>query len=311
MAITNTKVFPKHLDRDINAIFFDDFITYPNDYPDVAVVGSAAPGNHYTEAELSGLGHLKTKKEGDSITFDLPVEGHEKTVYWETYALGFQITAEMAADDQTGNFKKMPQKLAKSAAIKPDIVFFNNNFNNGFTGTVVGNYNLSWDGQHIFDTDHTELYTGLATIANEPATAGSLSETTLQAGFEYFWNLTDEAGMPMVLTPDILLVPTELTWVVSKLQKQGLIINSANNDINTVSPQNGIVGWRPKISRFLTSATAWFLLSKERDHRLEWKQNASLESADDFYTGNALFKVTERFQAYTMAFKPSYGNPGA
>ena len=309
MAITATANFPKHLDRDVNAIFFDEFIPYKGDYPNIAQVRPAAPGNHYTEAELSGLGHLRSKAEGDQVIFDLPVEGHEKTIYYETFALGFQVTMEMGQDDLTGNIMKMPQKLAKSAAIKPDVTFFNNIFNNGFTGT--GTYNKSWDAQNIFDQDHTELYTGLTNIANEPATAGSLCETTLQAGFEYYWDLTDEAGMPLILTPELLLVPPELTWMVNKLHKQGLVIGNANNDLNTVAPENGIVGWRPYVSRFLTSSTAFFLLPKERDCRLEWKMKATLESSDDFHTGNALFKATERFQAYAMNHKTMYGNPGA
>lgn len=315
MAITNTKVFPKNFDRDVTRIFFDELIPYVRDFPDVAVVTTRSkPGSHLTEAEMSGIGHLQDLPEGNQVTFDIPVEGHEKTIYWDWYALGIQITERMMTYDFRGNFKKLPQKLAKSAAIKPDVIFHNNIFNNGFTGT--DKYNLSWDGQNIFDQDHTQLYTGLSNIANEPSTAGALSETTLQAGFEYFWGVNDEAGMPVTLTPDLLYVAPANAWQLSKLKKSGLIIGSMDNDPNTVmpgfteGPGGQTVGWRGKVSRFLTSDDAWFLLAKERDCRLDWVLQARFDSSDDFHTGSALFKVTEAFQAYAMSYREMYGNPG-
>lgn len=309
MAIANTGVFGNHLDGDMNRIFFDDYTTYRRDFPAVAKVEQAPPGNHYKESELSGFGHITQKDEGDSIVFDIPVEGHSKTVYYTSYAKGFQITQEMAQDDLFGHMNGLPSKLAKSAAIKPDVVFFNL-FNNGFASETA------WDGQYVFDTDHDQLYTGASNKANEPAVASSLSETSLQAGFEHYWALQDEAGLPITMTPDLLLIPPELTWTAEKLRLTGLIVGSANNDINTVNPTNGVmgptsVGWRSYVSRHLTSSTAWFLLSKERDCRLYWKNQATMESSDDFYTGNALFKVTMRFAAFVMNWKGLYGNAGA
>jgi hypothetical protein len=305
MAILNSAAFPKHLDGDINKIFFDDFEQYARDYLEVAKIETAPPGGHYTEAELSGLGHLETKTEGNSITFDVPVEGNEKTIYYTTYAKGFQITEEGMADDLFGNFKKLPAKLSKSAAIRPDVVFFNHVFNNGFVSSTA------WDGNFIFDTDHTQLYTGLANLANEPTTASDLSETSLQEAYEYYWGVEDEAGMPMYLDPEILLVAPQNTWMVNNLYKSSGMVGSANNDINTVNPSNGVISWRPFVSRFLTDTDAWFLLSKQRDCRLYWKKQATLESADDFYTGNALFKVTMRFGVGVFDWRTMYGNPGA
>jgi|10_taG_2_1085330.scaffolds.fasta_scaffold03119_3 hypothetical protein len=304
MAIANTGAFGNSLDGDMNGIFFDEYEPYARDFESVAVIETAPPGNHYQESELSGFGHLVTKDEGDRVTFDLPEQGHAKTIYYTSYAKGFQITSEMYKDDLFQNFMKLPAKLAKSAAIKPDVVFFDTVFNNGFDTTT------GWDGQYVFDNDHDQLYTGNSSKSNIPTTAGSLSETTLQAAYEYYWDLEDEAGLPIQLTPDMLLAPPELTWVVEKLRQSGLVVGSGNNDINTVNPGNSVVSWTPFISRFLTDANAWFLLAEERDCRLYWKENAQMESADDFHTGNALFKVTMRFSAFVMDWKGMYGNAG-
>jgi phage major head subunit gpT-like protein len=305
MAITNTTVYGNHLDRDVNDIFFDDYEVYRREYPSIAKMENAPAGNHYTESEISPLGALREIPEGNGIYFDIPVEGHKKVVYYTKYGLGFQITEEMMKDDLFGNFKKMPKKLAKSAALKPDAVFWDL-FNNGF-GT-----HTAWDSQYVFDTDHSTLKSG-TTIANEPATAGTLSETTLQAAYEYFDAIIDEAGFPIQMTPFLVVVPTELRWTAGKLLQTEFQVGSANNDVNTVNPGNNIVpsGWNYFVSRYLTSTTAWFLLAKEHDFRILWKDNTRLESADDFYTGNALFKVVQRYAVFVMDYKGAYGNEGA
>lgn len=305
--ITNTKVFGQHLDKDIDKIFFDEYAVAPSEYEKIAKISDAPAGDHYTEAELSPLSDLREVPEGDGIQFDLPVEGNKKVVYYDAYGLGFQITPQMYKDDLTGNFKQMPSKLAKSAAQKPNVVFFDQ-FNSGF----AGGGETAWDGKAIFATDHETLKSG-ETISNAAGTAGSLSETTLQAAFEYYDNLIDEAGNPLLLSGGFtLLVPNELKYSAHKLMKNVGAIGTANNDLNIVNPGNGIVdGYGIHVSRYLTSSTAWFLLSAEHQHRFFWKDKPELSSADDFYTGNALFKVWERFTAFTMDYKGTYGNAGA
>lgn len=304
MAITNTTAFGNHLDRDINDIFFDGYTNAPVEYDKIAKVVSAPAGNHYTEAELSPLGDLREIPEGTGIEFDFPVEGHKKTIYYTKYGLGFQITEEMFKDDLTGNFKQMPAKLSKSAAVKQDVEFFDL-FNNGFAT------HTAWDGEYVFDTDHETLKSG-HTIANEPSTASSLSDTSLQAAFEYYDTLVDEAGNPLNIRPNKLIVPTELKYTALRLRANTGVLGSANNDLNIVGVDNDFVdNYSIHVSRYLTSSTAWFLLSDEHDFRFFWKDRARLESADDFYTGNALFKVVLRFACFVMDYKGSWGNPGA
>lgn len=301
--ITNTKVFGNHLDKDVDKIFFDSFALAPSEFEKIARMKDAPPGNHYTEAELSPLGDLVEIPEGGGIQFDLPVEGHKKTIYYTAYGLGFQITPQMYKDDLTGNFKQMPQKLAKSAAQKPNYIFFDL-FNNGFDSET------SWDGEYVFDTDHTTLKSG-DTISND-ITAASLSETSLQAMFEYFDELVDEAGNPLDIRPNTLLVPNELKYTAHKLMKNVGAIGTANNDLNIVNPGNGLVDqYNIHVSRYLTSSTAYFMLSPEHQFYFMWKDRPELSSADDFYTGNALFKVWERFAAFVMDYKGAVGNAGA
>lgn len=301
--ITNTKIFGNNLDRDISKIFFDDYRDYQSEHDKVAKILPAPAGNDYTESELSPLGALKTVLEGHGVTFDIPAQGNKVTRYYTKYGLGFQITEEMYKDDLHQQFKLMPSKLAKSAAQKKETVFWDL-FNSGF-GT-----HLSWDGQYIFDTDHVTLKSA-TTISND-GTAASLSETSLQAGFEYFDALIDEAGNPIIMQPNMLIVPKELRFTAGQLTKNMMNIGSANRDMNTVNPGNNMVdAYQLFISRYLTSTTAWFLLSPDHDFRMLWKTQPVMDSDDDFLSNNALFKVFMRFAAFCNRYKGAYGNEGS
>jgi len=289
-------------------MFWDQYVDYPADYSKIAKIvqfTGNGMGNHITKAELSPLGALQEINEGGAISFDNPVEGHKKTVYFTKYGLGFQITEEMLADDLHQNYRNMPQKLAKSARYKVEALFWDL-FNSGFAT------HTSADGQYIFDTDHTTLKTG-TTISNDP-TAASLSETTLQAAFEYFDGLVDEAGNPIVMKPKYLVIPPALQWIAQKLHKGNYVVGSMNNDINTVNPANLMdYSWTPFKTRWLTSKTAWYILSEDHDMELIWRFPVRLMSkgTDDFLTGNALYKATMRLAAAAWAFRGSYGNSGA
>lgn len=304
MAITNVQNFGNSLDGDQNDAFFDEFAEYPSEYEAVAKMREAPPGNHYKAFEVSPLGSLREKPEGTGIQFDFPVEGHTKEVTYTSYALGYQITKEMFKDDLHGKIRAMPRDLAASARQKPNVVFFNL-FNNGFASETA------WDGQYVFDTDHTTLKSG-ETIANEPTTNLALSETAMQAAYEYYDGLVGESGRPISLDPYLLLVPVKEQWMAKQLVGAENVIDSANNNLNTMNPENGFIpGLKVMVSRYLTSDTAWFLISRQHGFFLYWKERAEFDSGDDFYTSSALFKVEMRFAAFVLDYKGAYGSTGA
>lgn len=301
--ITNTKIFGNNLDRDISKIYFDEYTKYMSEFDKVAHISNAPAGNHITESELSPLGDLYEVPEGTGVQFDLPAQGNKVTRYYTKYGLGFQITEEMMKDDLQQQFKQMPKMLGKSAAQKRETVFWDL-FNRGFT------VHTAWDGKYLFADDHTTLKSG-DTIDNK-GTAAALSETSLQAGFEYFDSLVDEAGNPIFMQPNMLIVPKELRFTAGQLTKNLMNIGSTNRDLNTINPGNGMVNdYTVHISRYLTSSTAWFLLAPEHDFRFVWKEQPVIDSSDDFFTNNALFKVMTRFAAFMNSYKGAYGNTGA
>lgn len=311
MALVNTKIYPNHLNRDFQKIFFDSYREYPAEFTKIAKVESQVGkgGDHIREGELSGLGSFVEIPEGHAVTFDEPVEGHSKILHYSKYGLGCQVTEEMYEDDLTGNFARLPTKLAKSGRMKNDLDYFA--LFNGAFATYT-----SWDDQYICDNDHKTLKTG-ETISNDGSsgTGVSLSETGLQGAFEYYDTLVDEAGFPLIMEgPYTLLVPVELRWMVAKLAKNEGKLGVFDNDINTVRPGNinGPQGmpnsWTPFISRWLTDSDNWFLLARNHDVRFIWKRQMRLQSSDDFATGSRLFKATMRYGVGCFDYKGVYGS---
>jgi len=118
--------------------------------------------------------------------------------------------------------------------------------------------------------------------------------------------------MPLQMTPWKLVTSVANRWVVGRLAKQAFNIGSGNRDILTTNPESGLVEpWEPMLSRNMVDANRWFLISKEHDMRFYVKEDFAMESADDFYTGAALFKCIGRFGCFAMDYKGVFGNPGS
>jgi hypothetical protein len=297
MALANTQAYANQIDPEFNKIFFDEYLEKPPEYTMDSKIIDAPQGNRYSEGVLSGLGALVSMPEGGLISYDVPEEGKTKTINWNKFGLGFQLTKEMFEDDLHGHMRAMPRKLAKSANFtveteNADI------FNSGFT-TELAN-----DGLSVFNNAHT-LLKSAATFDNN-AGATSLSETSLEAALEYFEDLVDEQNFPVDMTARLLIVPTALRGTAKVILGTAHIPTSANNDISQVFDEG--LGWM--VNHYLTSTTAWFVVGTNADKRMYWKNRVEFISADDFPTGNALFKAVTRFTPTVYDPRGLYGATG-
>ena len=319
----NRASYANQFDKEIAKMVYGKYADYPKEFDKIAKIANFPAGKTYTEAEISGLGQLRAMGEGEAISYDVPAEGHKKSISTVKFGLGFQRTEEMSADELFAMSGKMAASLAKSAAYAAEQNFFNL-FNNGFVTT----YHTAWDGKAVFADDHATLKSG--TVINNKA-AVDLSQSTLEAAFEYFDNLVDEAGMPLLIKPKTLLIPTELKWVANDLLKAtgriwdytsrnvgSVTIGSAtaapsgSEMLNGVNPANGVVdSWNIFVSRYITDSTSWFLLSDEHDARFYWKKKPTMSSSNDFDTDNMMYKLVMRFATAVFDYKAMYGSSGA
>lgn len=306
----NRGAFPYQTDREIAKMVLSKYMDEPTFYDKVAKISDFPAGRYYSEAEISGLGQLNALGEGEAITFDTPSEGHKKTITTVKYGQGFQHTEEMKSDELFNMVSKMAPSMAKSAAYAREQAFWNL-FNNGFTTE------LAWDGLTVFADNHVTMKSG-ETINNKSTAA--LSDTSLKVAFDYFLELKDEAGMPVYIDPDLLLVPNELRYIANDLLKAtGRVwdaapgITSANSEkhnMNSLNPSFNVVPqWDYMANRHLTDATNWYLVSREfADARFYWKKKPAVSNSNDFATDNTMYKLIMRFAVGVFDYKGMYGS---
>lgn len=324
MAIMNRGAFPLQFDREIAKMFNQEYTLQPQEFSQIAKIENFPKGLTYTEAEITGLGRLQAMSEGGIVDYDIPAEGHKKSITTVKYGRGFQVTEEQIEDELFGNAPKMAQSLARNSTYCFETNFFNL-FNNGFSGGGV----TAWDGVEVCGT-HTAMKSGTA-FSN--VGAADLTSTSLQAAFDFYDTLEDEAGNPIKMTPNRLLVNTTNRVNANTLvDATGRLWSTANLDtgVGTVSattgfafggrtdipnylnPKNGLVSdWTVFASRYITDADSWFLLSPDHDFRFYWKKKPSIVSWDDPQTGNRLFKCVTRFAVGVFNWRGVYGSPGA
>lgn len=324
----NRASYANQFDKEIAKMVYAKYADYPKEFDKLAKISNFPAGKTYTEAETSGLGQLRAMAEGESISYDVPAEGHKKSLSAVKFGLGFQRTEEMSADELFAMSGKMASSLAKSAAYAAEQNFFNL-FNNGWAAATTPV--TAWDAVSVFSLTGAGHYTLKSNTKIVNGVASDLSQSTLEAAFEYFDNLVDEAGLPLLIKPKTLLIPTALKWVANDLLKAtGRVWDYTSRNLGTITsgsvmaapsgsemqnglnPSNGLVdSWNVFVSRYITDSNAWYLLSDEHDARFMWKKKPTMSSSSDFDTDNMLYKLVMRFAVGVFDYKGMYGSTGA
>ena len=250
---------------------------------------------------VAGFGTLPLKAEGGSTTYEDIVQGFIKRYIWTTYSLGFRITQEMLEDDLYGIFgNKMSKALGRSARNNFEVIAMSP-FNSAFDTAVVG-FNAS---ESLVSTTHALFGSG-GSMANRPASDVDFSLVALQAAIEHFHNLTDERGLPMLMTPKWLIHGVANHWTVSQIMKSQFLPGGSLNDINQVA----LEGLKPFLSHYLTDADSWFLLSDQTDINYFERVAPTFSNTDDFDTGDAKYKLRRRAGAGFGDWRGVYGSSG-
>ncbi|HET7767703.1 MAG TPA: Mu-like prophage major head subunit gpT family protein, partial [Chloroflexota bacterium] len=152
------------------------------------------------------------------------------------------VTREAILNDDLRAIRRIPQKLARAAAIT---------INEFVYGLFTGNPTMA-DGSKVFDD-------GVQTTHANRGTA-VLSSTALQAAITSMMKQTDTAGKRLNLKPKYLLVPADLLFTALTIVNSTLVPGSANNDANVLQ---GAVEPIP-VAQF-TDATDWYLICEPED----------------------------------------------
>lgn len=296
----NSGAFSQLISKDFSNITLDSYNEMPTMFDKVANVTTTQDA-YIREGQMMGLTALQAAGDGQPVNFESFTQGNEKTTYPTLFQLGVAITQIMYDDDKTGYMKKAFAELGKAAAYTKELKFWDI-FNAGFVTTT----RTGIDSAALF-ASHTLL--GGSTYSNYASSAGALSMTTLQSGLNAFAKMVKENSVPCPTKASLLVVPPELRFTAEKLTKNEFNPENANNEKN----YSEVTGLQFMVVPYLTSTTAWFLLSEKSMHDLRfiWRKQLQLTAQDDFVTSTAMFKATMRFIATFYNYRGTYGNAGA
>lgn len=290
--------FAQLLAAGLFSVIYDDLAMHSEEYPEIFNVYSSTKA--YEEDQLvAGLAAVPTKPEGETIKLDEPIQGGSVRYQHVSYGLGFQVTREMWDDDQYGIMKKVSSDFGGSIrqTVESTAAAV---LNNSFTTQ------LSIDGVSLINTAHPLL--GGGTYSNQSATNVAFSVTGMQEIILLFEKMVNERGLIKRMIPDKILGPVDLQFKMGEILHSSYKPYTANNEINVMQGR-----LMPEINHYLSSTTAWWVLSAKGQQTLKffWRIQPEFDSQDDFNTKGASYSVYFRFVAGVTYWHGIAGSPGA
>ena len=326
MSFMSRDKFPLQFEKQIDQYITEAYATAPTEYTMLAKVEDFPAGRTYRQAQMTGVGAMRTWHEGEAINFDLPVEGNDITWTIEGRALGYQYTPWMVRDSlHPERIKALNDSLGFMARFRQDVDWFRM-----LAQATSTAYRVAPDTKALLANNHVTLKSG-DTINN--LASGSLTQTTLEAGFQYFMKLVREEGVPLVANPNCLIVSDAADYFLAKqLLGQDMAVNAGygSTDMNRTNPKNGIVPQTeiifsktlarlmaagakltPGNPAFTLAGKGWFLVDKAKLQLVfQWQDKFEVATGEDFNTGNALVKGTMRYAVGAKDYKALYGYVG-
>jgi phage major head subunit gpT-like protein len=273
----------------------------PTEYEKIFLVDKSNK-NYEENLEIAALGVMPQKQQGSPILYQEMIQGGIKKFIHATYGLGFRATEEVMEDDLYGVIKKNAKALKRSALVAREVVSFGV-LNRAFT-TEYG-FPKNGVNEALISTAHTLL--GGGTGANRPSTDLDISQAALEAALIAFNLYVDDRSMPIEVEPKYILTHPSQQFLVQELLTSDHRPYTANNEVNVLK---GML--TAMTSRYLDDADAWFVLSDKNEDGLVFfeRRALTLQNGDDFDTGDAKFKATQRFSAGCSEWRNLYGSTG-
>jgi len=241
-------------------------------------------------AEMRYLGLAQLKNEGGQTAFDNGAG--ERFVFNQEHveiALGYSVTRK-AVDDNLYKSQFAPSNLGLMESFQQTKEIYGANLLN--TATV---YNPAIGGDGVSLCSGFHPIDG-GTFANRPATDVQLNEATLlnsMVGIRT--NFKDQAGLKVFARGRRLVVPPQLEQVAVRLLKTELRPGTADNDVNAIGLTAGGLPEGYMVMDFLTSPSAWFLLTNIDGLSYMERVKFETDMTVDFVSDNLLVKAYERY----------------
>jgi hypothetical protein len=281
----------------IDEIMYENFDAPALTYTQVFDVRSSERAYEETTG-YSGFGLFSEKdQDGGVVDYDTILQLFDKRFIHTTYAKAFQISEEAQADDIDGVINNAAPALGRAAQTSIETVIWNV-FNNGF-GTET-----TPDGKSLFSSTH--VFGDGGSFSN--IVSGDLANSTLESAITKFDTMTDDRGLPIQLSPAVLVYPSQLRFQASVVLQSQLRPGTTNNDINALNR----LGLREVMSKYLTDDDNWFVGAPANVSKLivYWREEPRTDHMLDFETGNMKTKMTYRFSTGAADWKGWVGGQG-
>jgi len=252
-------------------------------------------------AEMRFLGLAQLKTEGGQTAFDN--SAGERYVYNQEHteiALGYAITRK-AIDDNLYKTQFAPSNLGLIESFQQTKEIYGANVLN--TSTTY-NASVGGDGVALVSTSHP---IDGSTISNY-ATSELNESTLLNSMIAVRTNFKDQAGLKVFARARKLIVPPQLEPTAIRLTKTELRPGTSDNDVNAIMMTSGGLPESYMVNDFLTSSTAWFLLTNIDGLSYMVRMPFETDMQVDFVTDNLLVKGYERYSFGYYNWRSIYGS---
>jgi len=283
---------------------FGQYPTYPEQWTEIFKTYQSDKYQEI-EVEMKYLGAADIKPEGQPIATDTMGQRIVTNYIHKRVGLSFTITKEAIEDNLYQNqFPQQAVSLRNSLRITKNILganVLNNAFN---TAYPIG------DGQPVCSTAHP-IDNG--TFSNAFA-GGSATVDFSEAGVEQAIMLIQafpmQSGILSQTMAKQMILPRQLQFAASRLLNSAFRVDVANNDINALY-HNDYIPEGYKINQFLTSSTAWFIITDAEDGLKHYQRTpVETDTYVDYPTDNVMAKATERYSFGVSNPRAIFGSPG-
>lgn len=285
--------------KDIDRLIMETMDRYPDEFTKFTKT-STSTERYIKEAEMAALGPLVYKPEGSAKELASLKQGNTKTITFKNYSLAVAETEEARDWDKQGVSAKIPTFLGNSGAYSKEITGIDL-FLSGFVTTTRAGI----DGKALFANDHVILdpWTGAAASTYDNLLpAATLSASQITAARNYFENLNNSLGLPVVAGRRILLVVgTGLRDTAKLLLENEYEVDSSNRNMNINKDTMSYM-----VSHYLGSThTGYYFVDLDlMDLRHIISKPFSSKTWDDNLTDNKMHSLSGR---WAFDFVSTYG----
>jgi hypothetical protein len=178
--------------------------------------------------------------------------------------------------------------------------------NNAFTVATVGKSDTA--DEYLIQRNHA-TFTGAGGSAqhNAPATDVTLGADSLWAGVDNFSSLKDHEGNPIMAMPKKVIIHPANERTIIEILKSIEVPYKTTNEINAIKSR----GLSYVIGHYLTSSTAWYLVTDEKPIRFYMRRPPTVKPEPVIRNDSRTWTITARLSHAPYDWYQIYGTDGA